>query len=83
MPPPTWMLAPRLSSRSAFDRANESRCCGSSDSSALWQQWRSTPSSSAALIVASIRLRMTLWLFAVMPTVLPRRTSSQIIRAPV
>jgi hypothetical protein len=79
-PPPTWMLEPRLSRRSAFDRANDSRCCGTSHSSALWQQCKS-PSSPAALIVASIRLRMTLWLFAVMPKVFLRRTSSRLSRA--
>ena len=34
-------------------------------------------------MTASSRLRITLWLFAVTPTILPRRTSSQIMRAPV
>jgi hypothetical protein len=40
------------------------------------------PDSSAALITALIRLRITLWLLAVMPIVFPRRASSQIMWAP-
>ena len=73
----------KAAKRSSFLLAKKRRCCGSSASSTLWQHFRSIPNLSAALMVASIRLRITLWLLAVMPTFLPRHTSSQIMRAPV